>query len=232
MAAMRAHDPLNSCWLTPDPMAGDILNPQSLNKYAYAFNNPTRYVDPTGHWPKWINNVFGIHDPPPPPPLTAPPRMSPQAFAAFLTSLRSQKVKTLSVAQVENIVYNESGGLRPGKAGAKELEKGRIATANAVMNGDAALGTARPQTAVASVTPAAMRTQQYEQSQQTASQAYYDRRVYGQDTAGGRMFFGNSREELQSRPIGDSRQTVYDQFGPFEYYGQDTFIYIYNDPGH
>jgi RHS repeat-associated protein len=35
-------------WLTPDPMGGDLANPQSLNRYAYVMNNPTTLIDPTG----------------------------------------------------------------------------------------------------------------------------------------------------------------------------------------
>lgn len=35
-------------WLSPDPLGGDITNPQSLNRYAYAGNNPTTFVDPSG----------------------------------------------------------------------------------------------------------------------------------------------------------------------------------------
>ncbi len=35
-------------WLSPDPLAGDISNPQSLNLYAYALNNPTSLTDPLG----------------------------------------------------------------------------------------------------------------------------------------------------------------------------------------
>jgi len=35
-------------WLSPDPRAGDISNPQSLNRYAYVLNNSLNLVDPLG----------------------------------------------------------------------------------------------------------------------------------------------------------------------------------------
>jgi RHS repeat-associated protein len=35
-------------WLSPDPVGGDITNPQSLNRYAYVLNNPTTFIDPQG----------------------------------------------------------------------------------------------------------------------------------------------------------------------------------------
>ncbi len=35
-------------WLSPDPVAGDVTNPQSLNRYAYVLNNPTSLTDPLG----------------------------------------------------------------------------------------------------------------------------------------------------------------------------------------
>ncbi|HSA91800.1 MAG TPA: RHS repeat-associated core domain-containing protein, partial [Terriglobales bacterium] len=43
--AFSANDPLPDF---PLPCA-DITNPQSLNKYAYTYNNPLRYTDPNGH---------------------------------------------------------------------------------------------------------------------------------------------------------------------------------------
>jgi len=35
-------------WLSPDPDGGAVINPQSLNRYAYVLNNPTNLIDPLG----------------------------------------------------------------------------------------------------------------------------------------------------------------------------------------
>ncbi len=35
-------------FLTPDPVGGSLLNPQSLNRYSYVRNNPINFVDPFG----------------------------------------------------------------------------------------------------------------------------------------------------------------------------------------
>src|SRR2546426_8012462 len=44
----RQYSPLLGRWITPDPFAGYIDNPQSLNRYAYVLNNPLRFIDPFG----------------------------------------------------------------------------------------------------------------------------------------------------------------------------------------
>ena len=47
----RAYANTHGHWLSPDPLAGDVTNPQSLNRYAYVLNNPTTVTDPTGLQP-------------------------------------------------------------------------------------------------------------------------------------------------------------------------------------
>jgi len=44
----RKYDSGLGRWLTPDPKAGNPLNPQSWNRYAYALNNPATLTDPLG----------------------------------------------------------------------------------------------------------------------------------------------------------------------------------------
>ncbi|MGO8734548.1 MAG: RHS repeat-associated core domain-containing protein [Terriglobia bacterium] len=44
----RLFSPNLSRWHSPDPLGGDITNPQSLNRYAYVLNSPTTLIDPSG----------------------------------------------------------------------------------------------------------------------------------------------------------------------------------------
>ena len=46
-------------FLSPDMMGGALLNPQSLNRYAYVLNNPCTLIDPLGLTPKCTFNVRG-----------------------------------------------------------------------------------------------------------------------------------------------------------------------------
>jgi RHS repeat-associated protein len=47
-AAFRYDIPRLGRWLTPDPVGGDVSNPESLNRYGYALNSPCSLVDPLG----------------------------------------------------------------------------------------------------------------------------------------------------------------------------------------
>lgn len=47
-AKARFYDPELGSFLTQDPLAGGIFEPQSLHPYLYAFGNPTVYLDPDG----------------------------------------------------------------------------------------------------------------------------------------------------------------------------------------
>ena len=51
-AKARYYDPETARFLSQDPWSGDALMPPSLNKYLYAYQNPTVYVDPDGHCPR------------------------------------------------------------------------------------------------------------------------------------------------------------------------------------
>ena len=39
--------------MQPDTLVPEPGNPQTLNRYAYVYNNPLRYTDPSGYLPWW-----------------------------------------------------------------------------------------------------------------------------------------------------------------------------------
>jgi RHS repeat-associated protein len=45
----RYYDPVLGHFISPDPLIPDPSDPQQLNRYSYAGNNPLKYTDPTGH---------------------------------------------------------------------------------------------------------------------------------------------------------------------------------------
>jgi RHS repeat-associated protein len=47
-ALFRNYASTEGRWLSPDPLGGDVTNPQSLDRYAYVTNNPTTFTDPLG----------------------------------------------------------------------------------------------------------------------------------------------------------------------------------------
>mgnify|MGYP001570118974 CR=1 FL=1 len=44
----RYYDPALGRFTQPDPILQDVYDPQALNPYSYARNNPIRLIDPTG----------------------------------------------------------------------------------------------------------------------------------------------------------------------------------------
>jgi RHS repeat-associated protein len=51
----RYYDPALGRFISPDPgIGGDALKTVSLNRYAYAGNNPVTYTDPSGRFIEWV----------------------------------------------------------------------------------------------------------------------------------------------------------------------------------
>jgi len=69
-------------FLSPDPIIPDPTNPQSFNRYSYVLNQPTKYIDPSGHnWecpdPDGCGSG-GSSSAPLPPPADLPPEPEPE----------------------------------------------------------------------------------------------------------------------------------------------------------
>ncbi|HEY3255649.1 MAG TPA: RHS repeat-associated core domain-containing protein, partial [Polyangiaceae bacterium] len=59
----RVYDATTRTFLTPDPIVGS-LKIGGWNKYAYVFNNPLKYIDPTGFDGEVISETPADRTPP------------------------------------------------------------------------------------------------------------------------------------------------------------------------
>ncbi|WP_232282831.1 RHS repeat-associated core domain-containing protein [Roseiflexus sp. RS-1] len=55
----RYYDPALGRFISPDSIVPEPGNPQSLNRFAYVYNNPLKYTDPSGHCPICISVAVG-----------------------------------------------------------------------------------------------------------------------------------------------------------------------------
>jgi RHS repeat-associated protein len=53
----RYYDPQLGRMISPDTIIPDPANPQALNRYSYAYNNPLAFVDPSGHAPEDVPTI-------------------------------------------------------------------------------------------------------------------------------------------------------------------------------
>ncbi|MEN8614354.1 RHS repeat-associated core domain-containing protein, partial [Dehalogenimonas sp. THU2] len=54
----RYYDPAIGRFISADTVVPSFSNPQALNRYSYVFNNPLKYIDPSGHKP-----IYDADDP-------------------------------------------------------------------------------------------------------------------------------------------------------------------------
>jgi RHS repeat-associated protein len=87
----RYYPPNLGRWLSPDPLSGDVTNPQSLNRYAYVLNNPTTFIDPLGlcgepdDWDPTTNTLTG-HPPCGSRPMETPASIGSRWYACMSAS--------------------------------------------------------------------------------------------------------------------------------------------------
>ena len=56
----RYYSPAYARFIQQDSFAGNPMNPQSLNRFSYAHNNPNKYTDPSGHWVESAWDLFSL----------------------------------------------------------------------------------------------------------------------------------------------------------------------------
>ncbi|MCI0528597.1 MAG: RHS repeat-associated core domain-containing protein, partial [Nitrospira sp.] len=54
----RFYVPSLNRFISADTIVPNPQNPQSFNRYSYAYNNPVNFADPSGHNPAWCNDPY------------------------------------------------------------------------------------------------------------------------------------------------------------------------------
>jgi hypothetical protein len=55
----RWYDPAIGRFMQADTIVPEAGNPLALDRYAYSYNNPLKYTDPSGNWPEWLVQIVG-----------------------------------------------------------------------------------------------------------------------------------------------------------------------------
>jgi RHS repeat-associated protein len=55
----RWYDPALGRFVQADTLVPDPGDPGDFDRYAYGLNNPLKYIDPSGHWPAWLDFILG-----------------------------------------------------------------------------------------------------------------------------------------------------------------------------
>jgi RHS repeat-associated protein len=59
----RMYDPVLGRFVSVDTVTPNQTDPQQLNRYSYAGNNPLKNTDPTGHWIERAIDIASIMHP-------------------------------------------------------------------------------------------------------------------------------------------------------------------------
>ena len=94
-------------WISPDSIVPDPANPQSLNRFAYVYNNPLGYIDSSGHagepwWKRLVNKIVDYWAPWTAPAITRP-RVSPPT-SDDMTSWLVGQMNTNAQAEVTRLI--------------------------------------------------------------------------------------------------------------------------------
>jgi hypothetical protein len=51
---IKIYDPIAARMMNADPFIANPNSAQDYNRYSYVRNNPLKYTDPSGYWPRWL----------------------------------------------------------------------------------------------------------------------------------------------------------------------------------